>query len=298
MDLPILLRKTPTPMLFEGAMGTSLIARGLPVGAPAERCTIEHPDWVAEVHRGYVSAGVRVLKSNTFNANRARLTQIGKTDRLEELNRRAVELARSAAGEDCAVVGVIGPSGVLLPPAGTGDPANLQEIFAEQAQHLVDAGVDGLLVETMFDLREAQAALAACQGVTDLPVLVTMTFTQTPKGFLTLSGDGAGDAVAALASAGAFAVGANCSLDGATMAALGVTMRRFLPDARLLIAPCAGQPQTFLDALRHPDSPTIFAEQMLRVADAAVEMIGGCCGVHVEHVAALRIALDRRNDAP
>lgn len=274
-------------------MGSELIARGLPQGAPADMVTIQYPQQVADVHRAYRSAGAGVLKTNTFNANPLRLAQCQLLTYFAALNRQAVELARAAAApadnpqSPARIAGVLGPTGVLLPPAGAGDVAEIQNAFVQQARLLADAGVDLLLVETMYDLREALAALAGCRSATALPVIVTLTFTRTPRGFLTQTGDAAGDALKALADAGADAVGSNCSLDCATMAALARRMRAFLPDTPLLIQPCAGQPRAQLDHMEYPDSPEDFADHQAQLAALGVELLGGCCGTSPAHLAAL-----------
>jgi len=269
------------------------MARGLPAGAPAEIMTREHPHAVSAIHAEYVSAGATLLKTNTFNANRPRLAQGHLDGYLAELNHRAVELAQEAAGAHCRIAGVMGPTGILLPPAGNGDVAAVSAAYAEQARLLADCGVDLLLIETMYDLREARAALAAAREACNLPVIVTLTFTRTPRGFLTQSGDAAGDALKALADAGADGVGSNCNLDSATMAALARPMRAFLPDTPLLIQPCAGQPRAMLDHVEYPDKPEDFAGNLAPLADLGVELLGGCCGTSPAHIAALRAALHR-----
>jgi 5-methyltetrahydrofolate--homocysteine methyltransferase len=282
------------PWLFEGAMGTELIARGLAQGAPPETVTLDRPDLVRAIHSEYVAAGARVLKTNTFSANPSRLAQTGLVDRFEELNRRAAEIARNTADGGCWVAGVMGPTGILLSPTGAGDLEVIESAFRAQAHVLAGAGVDLLLIETMYDLREAQAALAACRDSAELPVIVTLTFTHTPHGFLTQTGDAAGDALKALSDLGADAVGTNCNLDSATAAALARRLREFLPDARLLIEPCAGQPRMLADGLEYPDGPAEFAEYMAPLGDLGVEMLGGCCGTSPAHIARLRDALRQR----
>ena len=288
-DLHTLLQ-TP-PLLFEGAMGTALIQRGLPAGQPAELCTLEHPDVVADIHRGYVAAGARALKTNTFNANRLRLEQAGLADRLVDCNCQAIAIAREVAGDQCIIAGSVGPTGVLLPSAGTGAETDLIRAYNEQAAVMEEAGVDVFLVETMFDVREARAALAACQRVSRKPVIVTMTFTRTPRGYLTVTGDGAGDALTELVDAGAFAVGANCNLDSDSMVPLAAGIRRHVA-VPILIQPCGGEPQMRRHGLSEPQSPAVFARNMARIVQQGAEMIGGCCGTTTEFIERTRRELD------
>jgi len=148
-----------------------------------------------------------------------------------------------------------------------------------------------LLIETMFDLREARAALNACRRVGTVPLIVTLTFTRTPRGFLTLAGDAAGDALRALVDAGADAIGTNCNLDCAMTAALARRLREFLPDTPILVQPCAGQPQFRIDTVEYPDTPEVYSAAMLPLVGLGVEMVGGCCGTSPAHIRALTDAL-------
>lgn len=130
------------PVLFDGGLGSMLIAQGLPPGKPGELFTLEHPEVVAEVHRRYAAVGARVLTTNTFNGNRVRLGHAGLAEHLDECNRRAVELAVAEAGDACAVAGSLGPTGSVLEPAGDLRREDAVGAFAEQASVLGEAGVD------------------------------------------------------------------------------------------------------------------------------------------------------------
>ena len=275
------------PVVFEGAMGTQLMQRGLQPGRPGEDCTIEHPEWVEDIHRGYAGAGVRVHKTNSFNANRLRLKQAGLTLGVVQYNRAAVELARNCAAAGALVAGSIGPTGELFDPAGALTHHDAVAAFAEQAAALAEAGVDFLLVETMYDVRESLAALEGCRSACDRPVIVTMTFMETPFGFRTLMGDAAEEVLPLLERRGADAVGANCTLDSAGMIRLARLIRP-LVSAPLLIQPNAGQPQTTGERVTYPETPEVFAKRAAELAGLGVEMIGGCCGTTPAHIAAVQ----------
>ena len=282
------------PVLFEGGMGSMLIARGLPAGKPGELFTLERPEVVSEVHRRYVAAGARVLTTNTFNGNRARLGHAGLAEHLVECNRRAVELARGEAGDACAVAGCLGPTGAMLEPTGDLRREEAVDVFTEQAAILHEAGVDVFLVETMFDVNESLAAIEGCHRGGDRPIIVTMTFTDTPRGFYTIMGNVVTDALPQLVDAGAFAVGANCTLGSAAMVSLAGEIRKTV-DVPVLIQPNAGQPESDLSGVpSYPETPDYFADHALCLADAGVEMIGGCCGTSPKFIERIRTALSHR----
>ena len=268
-------------------MGTTLTQRGLPVGQPPELYTLEQPHVVAKIHREFLAAGAQVLQANTFNANRCRLKGTVLADQIVECNRRAVAIARAEAGENGLVLGSLGPSGMLLAPAGDGTEQQVAAAYEEQASILEEAGADAFLIETMHDLREALAALGACRRMSPRPVIVTMTFTHTPRGYLTLAGDGAGDALAELASAGASAVGANCNLTSAEMVPLAAGIRRHVT-VPVLMQPSVAAGRTVHSMPGGGESPADFARNTARMVEDGVEMVGGCCGTTPEFIAQMR----------
>lgn len=280
------------PLLLDGGLGSAVIARGLLRGAPPEAWVLERPDEIQAVHRGYVVAGSDAVHTCTFGANPVRLAAFGLDHRCEELNRRAVELARAAGAR--FVVADIGPTGEYLPPVGTGDEERWDEVFARQARALAVAGVDACHVETMSDLREALAALAAVRReAPGVPVMVSLTFDHKKRGFFTVMGDPLVPALRALAAAGAVAVGANCTLTSPQMADLvGEALAGV--GAPLVVQPNAGAPAAQADgAVVYAQSPEDFARDLAAFAAAGVALVGGCCGTDHRFIAALRRHLDR-----
>jgi len=163
----------------DGAMGTMLQSAGLDDGGAPELWNVDKPEEITRILGGYADAGAQILTTNTFGGSRPRLQMHGLEDRVIELNRAAAEIARQVADthEGVFVLGDIGPSGDLLEPMGTLTPESAQEIFAEQITGLVEGGVDGILIETMSDLAEVRAAVAAAKQVApDLPVFATLSF--------------------------------------------------------------------------------------------------------------------------
>jgi 5-methyltetrahydrofolate--homocysteine methyltransferase len=228
--------------------------------------------------------------SNTFNGNRIRLRAAGLADRCGEVNRAAVKLARAAAGPDGLIGGTIGPTGELLEPLGSLAPALAEEVFAEQAAALAEAGIDLFWIETMMALAEAEAAVAACRRAGDLPIAVTMSFARTPRGFFTMMGHGVEECVRRMESAGVAIVGANCQLASADMVELALQFRKAtrLP---LAMRPNAGQPELMAGSLHYPETSATFAEASARLADLGIELIGGCCGTTPAFIAAARESL-------
>ena len=278
-------------ILGDGAWGTMLFARGLPTGDAPERVCLERPELLTEIAGLYLEAGAEVVTTNTFGANPERLSLHGLTDSLEEICRNAVAAIRGAVGERAWVSGSIGPTGSLLAPLGKLDPSVASAGFARQAAALATAGADLLCVETMSDLAEAELAVrAAREAAPGLPVVATMAFEATRRGFFTVMGVTPAKAAVRLAAAGAHAVGANCG-DGDTMAGIA---REFRAHCALPIAvrPNAGLPAFVEGALVHPETPEAMAARVPELLAAGVHLLGGCCGTTPAHIRALRQALD------
>jgi len=275
------------PVLFDGGMGTLLQDAGLEAGAPGELWNLENPDAVRAAHAAYAEAGARILTTNTFGGTRPRLDMHGLGDRLAEVNRNAAGIARSVADErGLLVAGDLGPTGELLAPLGTMTPEDATALFAEQLAALVEGGIDLVLVETLSDLGEADAALAAARQVAPgLPVIVTMSFDTNLR---TMMGVRPAEAVARLAAAGADAVGANCGRGPAEMELIAAEMVRARTGDLLLIAQSnAGLPQVVGDHFEYDATPDDLAAHASRLAELGIDLIGGCCGSTPAHIAAM-----------
>jgi 5-methyltetrahydrofolate--homocysteine methyltransferase len=281
-------------LLADGATGTWLLEHGLEPGASPEALGLERPDLLEELARLYREAGADILTSNTFGGSPLRLAPYGLEERTEEVNRVAVEAARRAAGDRAYLAGSVGPSGRLLEPFGDLPLARLEASFHRQARALIAARVDLVVVETMTDLDEAVAAVAAVRaGSPRLPVVATMTFDPTPKGFFTVHGVGVERAAAALRAAGADVVGANCGRGIDDMVALGRAFRAATP-LPLAIQANAGLPLLRDGRAVYPDGPEAMAARASELLDLGVQVLGGCCGTTPEHIRALRRVIDRR----
>jgi 5-methyltetrahydrofolate--homocysteine methyltransferase len=274
------------PVLLDGAMGSMLIQRGLPPGAPPDLWNLENPDAVREVHEAYLSAGSQVVYTNTFGSSRLRLAAVGLSRQTEEINRAGVRIAASCKRPETLIAGDIGPTGAFLPPIGTADVAQLQDVFAEQASYLEDKSVNVLVIETMTDLREALAAVSGAISVSSLPVIACLTFRLTPRGYFTIMGDPPEVSFKRLADEGAAVVGANCTLASGEMVNLVTEIASEL-QVPFLAKPNAGQPQLTPDGVVYPEAPAEFAENVRRMVDAGAGLVGGCCGSTPEHLRAI-----------
>lgn len=267
--------------LFDGAMGTELARRGLETSGAINLTDSEH---IREFHREYARAGVDFLTTNTFTMNRINLESQGLKIDLRDVNLAGVRLASEAAGENQFVIGDLGPTGKLLEPYGTYTEEQFYENFREQALVLAEGGAEGLLVETMTDLREALCALKACKDSTELPVIVTLSYATTEKGGRTIMGNTVAEVAGALEEHGADALGANCGeLSPEEMARIAALYkeRTSLP---ILIQPNAGKPKLIQGRTFYDMTPEDFADGVIKCIESGASLIGGCCGTTLEHI--------------
>jgi len=279
-------------LVGDGAMGTMLFERGLPPGEPPETVTLARPAVLEEIARLYLEAGADLLETNTFGGSPLKLALHGLEADTEVVNREAVRAVRRVAEGRAYVVGSCGPSGRLLEPYGDVGEAEMLASFRRQMDALAAAGVDAVCVETMTDLREAALAVRAAKAAAPgLPVLATMTFDPTPRGYFTIMGVSVAQAAAGLEAAGADAVGSNCGNGIEHMVAIA---RAFRAATRLplVIQANAGLPKSVGGRTVYDETPAFLAERARALLDIGVAVIGGCCGTTPEHIRALRAMVD------
>src|SRR5919197_4840912 len=275
-------------LLCDGAMGTVLYARGVPLDACFDVLNLNNPRVVQGVHADYIAAGADAIETNTFGANRFKLAVHGLESHVREINRRGARLARDvreSAGRDVWVLGSMGPLGKYLEPIGTVTADEAREAFHEQAEALLEGGVDAFVVETFSDLAEMALAVEAIRAVTDLPVIAQMAFTDEGVTFM-------GRPPAQVART-LRALGANCSVGSST---LYDVLERMSPEAgglSLAIQPNAGLPSRIGERLIYLSSPAYMGEYAGRMVEAGARLVGGCCGTTPQHTAAMRETLDR-----
>ncbi len=289
---PFLERVKNGPVIVaDGATGSFLMEHGLRPGDSPESMNVTEPGLLRDVAGGYVDAGAELVQTNTFGGSALKLAAYGLDDRTEEINRLAVEAVREAVCDRAYVSGSCGPSGRTLKPYGDADPDDVRGSFRRQIEALVSAGVDLLTIETMIDLSEARLALEAARSVSsDIPVVATMTFDATPRGFFTIMGNDVPTAAAGLVEFGADVVGSNCGNGSETMVAIAREFRA-CTDAPLLIQPNAGAPRVVDGRTVYDETPEFMARHAMELLEIGVAIIGGCCGTTPEHIRALREAL-------
>jgi len=289
-----LLEASPAPLLADGAMGTMIHAHGIDFKECFDALNLENPALIAEIHRGYIEAGAQIILTNTFGANRYRLSDHGLEERVAEINRAGVELARRvvlASFREVLIAGDVGPLGVRLAPFGRVTREQARAAFREQIQALSEAGVDLLVIETMSDLYEVEEAVAAARQVdASLPVVASLTFTRDDR---TLLGDTPAKVARVLTAAGADVIGVNCSGGPAQLLRVLRRMQDAVPHARYWVKPNAGWPEQVGGRIMYPAGPEYFGEYAQAFRQAGAVLIGGCCGTTPEHIAAMRQALDQ-----
>lgn len=297
MTHPLLARLAAGPVLADGAIGTMLYAAGASLEESFDALNLSQPELVLGVHRAYLEAGADIIETNSFGANRFKLEPFGLADRVRDINRKAVRLAREAreiAGRPALVAGSVGPTGRTLEPFGVTSAEDARAAFREQIAALLEGGVDLLILETMGNLAEITEAILAAQEVSDLPIVASMTFAEDGRAI-----DGSTPEIVAerMRELGVTAIGANCSVGPQRLLPVAQAMVRCSeadPDAVCAVScmPNAGWPAHVAGRVIYRSSAEYFAEFARRAADAGVRIIGGCCGTTPAHTAAMREALD------
>jgi methionine synthase I (cobalamin-dependent) len=286
--MEILERIKTQGLVFDGAMGSLLISKGIKGGEASEVWNLTRQDIIQDIHRAYFDAGADVACANTYCASPLKLEKMGVTQSVEALNRMGVRLARSVCGKGQYVVGELGALGDMLAPVGPVSFDRAVDNFAVQAGFLEDEGVDLFLIETIFDLNIALAAIRAVQSVSEKPIFCTLTFQQKAKGFFTIFGNTPKESMNSLVRAGACVVGANCSMGSDGMVDLAREIKQHV-DVPVMIQPNAGLPETGKgNTTFYPEDAACFAANMKRIKDLGVEIVGGCCGTTPDYIRKIR----------
>jgi 5-methyltetrahydrofolate--homocysteine methyltransferase len=275
-------------LVADGATGTGYQELGLPLGTAPEEWLFDAPERVLELHRAYVDAGADLILTDTFGATPLRLQHTPLAGRVHDVNVRAVELAREAAGGKALVAGSMGPTGHLFEPLGPLTRGECVDIYAEQAGALTAGGADLLVLETFFALEEGLAAIEGTRRSSDLPLVVTFSFDQ---GRRTMMGLSPTDVVTAVAPLGVAAVGANC---GKTLEDADAVVEELLSvagDVPVWVKPNAGVPKIVGDAVIYEADAETLAAHARRYVEQGARVVGGCCGSTPEHVAAIARAV-------
>ena len=270
-------------LVFDGGLGTMLLAAGLPAGASPDQWNITNPDAVRAVHAAYLSAGADVITTNTFGSTVPRQKRGAyQPAALVTAGVRLVREAIAASGRDALAALDIGPLGEFLEPLGDLTEEEAMNFFREPIEAGVSAGADFILIETMSMLDEALVCVRAAKTYGgNLPVVCTLTY--DIRGRL-MTGEPLEDAVSALEDAGVDALGCNCGIGPEQLVAL---LPRFVACATkpLVMQPNAGLPEYRDDQTVYLCGPEAFAAEMQALAQGGVWGLGGCCGTTPAHIA-------------
>ncbi len=293
--LDTLAKKT---LVADGAMGTMLHARGVGFDKCFDELNLTNPAAVADVHREYIEAGAELVITNTFGANRYKLSKHGLQGDVAEINGAGVELAKrvvAASFKDVLIAGDVGPLGVRIAPYGRVKLEEAREAFAEQIKSLANAGADLIIIETMSDLYEIQEAIRAAKENSSLPIIASVTFTRDDR---TLLGDDPAKVAHRLAASGADVIGVNCSGGPSQLLRILKQMRHAEPNAKFWVKPNAGWPEQVSGRIMYPADADYFGEYALQFREAGANIVGGCCGTTPQHIAAMKKALESSPVAP
>jgi len=263
-------------LVADGAWGTEFFKRGLMQGSPPDEWNLTHPEIVREITREYLEAGADIVLTNTFGANRFRLEPHGLSDRVKEINVSAASIAREVTAGRAIVAGDVGPSARFL-SLGEVTPEELYDVFAEQARALAEAGVDWIVVESMTDVEEMAVAVRAAAQTARVPVVASMTYNRTPKGYRTMMGNPPELCVKRAEEAGAAVIGANCGSGIEDYVPLAPLLRA-MTSLPLWMKANAGIPQLVAGKVAYPLTAEEYASFVPALVSAGIDMIGGCCG--------------------
>jgi methionine synthase / methylenetetrahydrofolate reductase(NADPH) len=281
-------------LLSDGAMGTILHSHGEDFEQCFDELNLTNPAIVAEIHRSYIDAGSQMIQTNTFGANRYKLATHGLEEKVLEINRAGVELAKKviqASFKEVLIAGDVGPLGVRIAPFGRVKPEQAREVFREQIQALISSGVDLIIIETFSDLYEIREAIIAAKSISqDIPVIASMTYTRDD---LTLLGDSPARVALKLKDAGADIIGVNCSGGPAQILRILKQMQRAVPNGLFSVMPNAGWPEQVAGRIMYPAAPEYFGDYAVTYRQAGASVIGGCCGTTPDHISSMRLALDK-----
>ncbi len=274
--------------LLDGATGSNLRTAGMPTGVCGEAWICEHPEPLQALQRSYVDAGSEIVCAPTFGANRVLLGNYGLAHDVERLNRALVAISRAAVGHDALVAADLTTTGQAVLPGEDAAYRKLLDVYTEQAEAALSAGVDLVIIETLMGLTEAMAAVEAVRALCDLPILCSFSVQTDGKCYF----DGnVFEAAEILPELGADAVGVNCSNGPDLLESVIAGVRRAC-SVPVIAKPNAGMPLMTDDGRAvYSMGPDAFAGHMKALLAAGASILGGCCGTTPEHIRALKAIL-------
>jgi len=277
-------------VLFDGGMGTELIKRGLEPGKVPDLLNIEKSDTIIEIHKSYYNAGSDMCQSNTFGSTPLNLRRHNLEDRIKEIIEKALENIKKACPSGRLIVGDIGPTGEFRPPVGNATSEEWYSSFLTQVK-LLEKGVDLWHIETISDLEEMRAAITAVRDISKKPLISSMTYKKTKKGFFTIMGDSLEKCIEALEYENIDVIGANCTLGSNDMLDLLKSAKDFT-DKPFSIKPNAGQPIVRENETYYKQPVEDFVNDVREMIEFGVKIVGGCCGTSPITIREIRKVID------
>lgn len=266
--------------VFDGAMGTMLYSKGVYINRCFDEMNLSNPKLVLDVHKEYIKAGAEIIETNSFGANPVKLAKHGLEEKILDINREAVKIAREAAGDRVYVAGAVGPLGIRIEPYGPTSRDEAKDFFKRQIEGLLECGVDCLNLETFSDLSEINQAMRAARELSDLPIIAQMTIQSFGK---TAFGTAPETFATQLDQWGADVIGINCTVGPQdTFEALQIVAS--ITEKKLSAQPNAGLPREVDGRKMYMCSPEYMAKYAKRLISAGVKFVGGCCGTTPEHI--------------
>ncbi len=264
-------------ILFDGAMGTEIFKRGIEPGKIPDLLNIEKPDIISEIHKSYYDVGSDMCQTCTFGSSSLNLKKYKLEDRIKEINEKALENIKKACPPTCLIVGDIGPSGEFRPPVGNTTSEQWQSSFANQVK-ILENGVDLWHIETISDIEEMQAAIRAVKKNSEKPIIASMTYNKTPRGYFTIMGDSLEKCIQILEREKVDVIGANCTIGSNDMIGL-IEESIKLTNKPLSAKPNAGQPKIDKNGKPFYEYPTKdYARDIHDMINLGAKIVGGCCG--------------------
>jgi homocysteine S-methyltransferase len=289
MTPDFLTRLKQSPVLCDGAMGTLLYAKGIFINRSYDELNLSQPDLIRGIHHEYLQAGAEIIETNTFGANSFRLGRHSLADKVSDINRAGVRIAREAAKSfDVWVAGSVGPLGTRIEPLGKTSFQEARDAFRQQIAVLVEGGIDLLMFETFGYLEEIHQAMLAARDVSaTVPIVAQVTIDEDGN---CLDGSDPQTFVPKLVEWGADVLGCNCSVGPVAMldAMERVRAATSLP---LAAQPNAGIPRSVDGRNIYLCSPEYMASYARKFVAAGVRLVGGCCGTTPEHIRVMKSAL-------
>ncbi|MHA2006503.1 MAG: homocysteine S-methyltransferase family protein [Promethearchaeota archaeon] len=280
-------------VLFDGGFGTELLKRGiLKPGKVPDILNLEKPEIIIEIHKSYYNAGSDMCQTNTFGSTPLNLRKHNLEDQIKEIIEHALDNIKTACPSGNLIVGDIGPTGEFRPPVGTASSDEWYSSFKTQAK-ILEKGVDLYHIETISDLEEILTAVHAVKEVSNKPIIASITYKKTKRGFFTIMGDSLEKCIKALELEEVDVIGANCTLGSSEMVDLAKEAKK-ITDYPISVKPNAGQPRIVGTETFYDQPTNEFVNDIQEMIKLGVKVVGGCCGTSPETIQEIRKIIDSK----